>query len=231
MANLQHYFLAFGCGSVIIGTISALYQTKIKRFLAYASVSQIGLILLGLSTLSLNGFIGALVHLFIYIFTTLVFFFILINTHNLLVGRNAVYLHEVILLRKYNPGISYLLSLVLLAMAAFPPLGTFLSKVLIYISLLECKFDLMVICLLVMNVFSTLYYLRYIQDIFFFNYEGFQRLQINYLFYSVPRLKGVTVMFIFLMIALLLLPSVFPIIFANLLGFTLSCLYPFSSLS
>ena len=46
------------------GSIVAIYQTDIKRLLAYSSISQIGYILLGIALASERGLIGAIVHVF-----------------------------------------------------------------------------------------------------------------------------------------------------------------------
>ena len=50
--------------AMFIGSTVAIYQTNIKRLLAYSSISQIGYMTLGLSFASINGLTGGLVHLF-----------------------------------------------------------------------------------------------------------------------------------------------------------------------
>ena len=49
---------------MFIGAIAAFNQTDLKRLLAYSSVSQVGYMTLGLSTASLDGLTGGIVHLF-----------------------------------------------------------------------------------------------------------------------------------------------------------------------
>lgn len=49
---------------MFIGAIAAINQTDLKRLLAYSSVSQVGYMTLGLSTASLDGLTGGIVHLF-----------------------------------------------------------------------------------------------------------------------------------------------------------------------
>ena len=46
------------------GSIAAIYQTNIKRLLAYSSIAQIGYMVLGLALHNLNGLSGGMVHLF-----------------------------------------------------------------------------------------------------------------------------------------------------------------------
>ncbi len=50
--------------AMFVGSTVAIYQTNIKRLLAYSSIAQIGYMTLGLSFASINGLTGGLVHLF-----------------------------------------------------------------------------------------------------------------------------------------------------------------------
>ena len=53
-----------GLLSIVVGALFALRQTHFKRLVAYSSVSQMGYILLGLSSGTTLGFLGAMVHIF-----------------------------------------------------------------------------------------------------------------------------------------------------------------------
>ncbi len=50
--------------AIIVGSLVAIFQTNLKRMLAYSSVAQIGYIALGLSFASVTGLTAALIHLF-----------------------------------------------------------------------------------------------------------------------------------------------------------------------
>jgi multicomponent Na+:H+ antiporter subunit D len=50
--------------AVMVGSLVAVFQTNVKRMLAYSSVAQIGYMVLGISFNSVNGLTGGLVHLF-----------------------------------------------------------------------------------------------------------------------------------------------------------------------
>jgi len=50
--------------AMFVGSIAAIYQTDLKRVLAFSSVAQVGYMTLGLGFASLNGLTGGLVHLF-----------------------------------------------------------------------------------------------------------------------------------------------------------------------
>lgn len=57
-------FIVLGISGVIIASVYAVYQTNIKRLLAYSSVAQIGYMALGIGFASVSGLTATLVHLF-----------------------------------------------------------------------------------------------------------------------------------------------------------------------
>jgi NADH-quinone oxidoreductase subunit N len=57
--------------SILVGTFSALRQTKIKRFLAFSSVTHVGFLLISFSTGTLEGISSLFFYMFIYIIMTL----------------------------------------------------------------------------------------------------------------------------------------------------------------
>ena len=65
--NTLHFdviLLPLSIAAMFIGSTAAIYQTNIKRLLAYSSIAQIGYMTLGLSLNNVNGLSGGLVHLF-----------------------------------------------------------------------------------------------------------------------------------------------------------------------
>ncbi|MGC9148749.1 MAG: complex I subunit 5 family protein [Sulfolobales archaeon] len=60
--TFQYYLILWALLTMIYGGLVALFQNDYKRFLAYSSISQMGYILLGVSTLTPAGLIGAVLH-------------------------------------------------------------------------------------------------------------------------------------------------------------------------
>ena len=56
--------LLLAIAGMIIASAAAIYQTNIKRMLAYSSVAQIGYIVLGISTATVTGLAASIIHLF-----------------------------------------------------------------------------------------------------------------------------------------------------------------------
>lgn len=53
-----------GAVTLIYGALNALYQSNLRRLLAYASISHIGLVIVGISALNIQGIQGAIFQLF-----------------------------------------------------------------------------------------------------------------------------------------------------------------------
>ena len=61
--NLHWVLATLGAISVMVGAIAALAQTNLRRMLAYASLSHVGLVVMGLASLDLQGLQGAVLQL------------------------------------------------------------------------------------------------------------------------------------------------------------------------
>lgn len=60
--EFQNIVVGWALATIVYGGLAALYQSDYKRFLAYSSISQMGYILLGISTMTPAGIVGALLH-------------------------------------------------------------------------------------------------------------------------------------------------------------------------
>ncbi len=62
--TLTGVLLPLALMAMFVGSTVAIFQTNLKRMLAYSSVAQIGYIILGVSLISVSGLTGGIVHLF-----------------------------------------------------------------------------------------------------------------------------------------------------------------------
>ena len=161
-----------GLGSIIVGTFGAFYQNRLKRFLAFTSMSQIGLSLISLSCINLNPFLSIAFSIFnfiLYIFTTLIFFIIIffsLYEKNISLNENWIISFSIENLKEYNSYLTYLLTILILSMSGIPPLTGFFTKYLIF-SLLFNKFPIIIFLLLLLHLVNTYNYLRLIQIMWF----------------------------------------------------------------
>eukprot|EP01116_Phalansterium_solitarium_P017657 TRINITY_DN43_c0_g6_i3.p4 TRINITY_DN43_c0_g6~~TRINITY_DN43_c0_g6_i3.p4 ORF type:complete len:499 (+),score=-105.15 TRINITY_DN43_c0_g6_i3:8662-10158(+) len=154
-----------GVLSLYFGTFGALFQSSIKRFLAYSTISHVGFILLSISEGTNTGAIAAFVYLVVYLFINIVFFGVLIGVRRGY-GRKMENLSDLCYLQRSYPLVSVILAVNLFSVAGIPPLAGFFSKyyVLMSLMLFPClSFFLAVLA----SVVSCAYYIRFVKCMYF----------------------------------------------------------------
>jgi len=71
-----------GIISIFIGSFSALYQTKFKRFLAFSSIANLGYIALGFSCISIIGSLSLVLYILVYIINMASLIFMLLTVRD-----------------------------------------------------------------------------------------------------------------------------------------------------
>lgn len=168
--------------SLIIGTVVGLTQIKIKRLLAYSTISHIGFILLALSINSVQSIDSFIFYILQYTLTNLNTFLILIAigyllNNNILIAADSPntgdkgvhqekdinYISELKGLFFTNPILSISLTICLLSMAGTPPFLGFFSKQFVLYSAIENGYYFMSIAGILVSIISASYYLRIIR--------------------------------------------------------------------
>jgi NADH-ubiquinone oxidoreductase chain 2 len=158
--------------SLIIGTIVGLAQSKIKRLLAYSTISHIGFILLALAINTEQSIDSFLFYIIQYTITNLNTFLIILALGYII--NNSVLFNkgsekDIRLISELkgqffsNPLITLSLTLCLLSMAGTPPLMGFFSKQFVLYSAIESGYYFMAILGILVSIISASYYLRIIR--------------------------------------------------------------------
>lgn len=165
MHLFQFLFILVSLGSMVFGIIGCSRQYKIKRFLAYMSITQVGFIFLGISSCNLLGLLASFIYLILYTFMNLIFFCILLNVEHIVTRRNLIYLTDFYSFSAYNRSITKYLILVIFSMSGLPPLGGFFGKLLLYLAAMNADLDFVICFSLIIGVVSSYYYLSFIRHI------------------------------------------------------------------
>ena len=170
--SLSLFFGLIGLLSIIIGTLKAFQQFKIKRFLAYTSITHLGYIILSLSTGSYLGFFASFFYLFIYMITNILFFF------SLLIIRqysdfSLLFLNQFKMF--FNKKVLNLLFFLipLFSYAGLPPFLGFFTKFSVLIALIDFNVVLLTLSLIIYIVINGFLYLRIIKLTLFENTINF----------------------------------------------------------
>jgi NADH-quinone oxidoreductase subunit N len=152
--------------SLLVGIFGALQTNKFKRFLAYAAINQMGFILLGVFTYSID---VVLVYFIFYILTTLMIFLILLKTVSLgtVKLQEMIFISDLKTLSFYNPNIRLYLLVILFSMAGLPPFITAFTKWYILLVLLNQYFVVLCGISIILTIFSIYYYVRLVKHVFF----------------------------------------------------------------
>jgi NADH-quinone oxidoreductase subunit N len=115
--------------TIIISGIYGLYQRKIKKLLAYSSISHMVFILIPiLIDNSIFGFISSIYYFIIYIIVNILLFYVLIVIkRKYMIELNDIL--DLIFLKNGNKYLNVCLSIALLSSAGIPPFCGFFGKV------------------------------------------------------------------------------------------------------
>ena len=163
--SLKNLFLISSLLSLIIGSVVGLAQSKIKRLLAYSTISHVGFILLALAINTEQAIDSFLFYIIQYSITNLNTFLILIGLGYVLkTGYNDVkYITELKGLFFNNPLLSLSLTICLFSMAGVPPLLGFFSKQFVLYSAMQSEYYFIGLIAILTSVISASYYLKIIR--------------------------------------------------------------------
>nr|YP_009912183.1 NADH dehydrogenase subunit 2 [Dictyophora indusiata]QLD96620.1 NADH dehydrogenase subunit 2 [Dictyophora indusiata] len=170
---LKNLILLSSALSLIIGTVVGLAQTKIKRLMAYSTISHIGFLLLALALRTEQATESFIFYLIQYTITNLNTFFILLAfgfVINSIIKSNYInsdlrYITELKGQFTSNPILSLSLAICLFSMAGIPPLIGFFGKQSVLLSAIGNGYYFMAILAIIVSVISASYYLKIIKDI------------------------------------------------------------------
>ena len=173
--------------SLIIGTVLGLTQFRIKRLLAYSTISHVGFILLALSISSVESTQAFIFYLIQYSISNLNIFIILItigfslynyinkskDTQNILEANNSP-IQLISQLKGYfyiNPILSISLAITIFSFVGIPPLVGFFAKQMVLSAALDNGYIFISLVAILTSVIGAVYYLNIIKEIFFYSSE------------------------------------------------------------
>lgn len=172
------YFLAtIGIFSVFLGAYFSITQKRIKRFIIYSSISQLGFLIVSASSGTIESYAYIFFFIIIYLISSILLWgsFVRLYDYQLnlkKIKKNDYVLQPLFLIDlssyfKSNYTWSILFLSLFFSFAGIPPLSGFLSKLLIIFGLIYNQDLIIALILIVISIVSTYYYLRIIKIIFF----------------------------------------------------------------
>ena len=165
VVDWQQMLVIMAVLSIVIGNITAIAQTNLKRMLAYSTISHVGFILYGLMSASMNGFVYAMFYVVSYVLMTLAGFGIILLLSRK--GFEADQLDDLKGLNQRSPWHAFLMLIVMFSMAGVPPTLGFYAKFSVLQAALEAGYLWLVVFAVLMAVIGAFYYLRIIKLMYF----------------------------------------------------------------
>jgi NADH-ubiquinone oxidoreductase chain 2 len=173
--------------SLIIGTVVGLTQFRIKRLLAYSTISHVGFLLLALSITSIESIQAFIFYLMQYSISNLNAFVILVTIgfsfyfyvtenkeHKELLDKNNSPIQLISQLKGYfyiNPFLALSLAITIFSFAGIPPLLGFFAKQMVLSAALDSGYIFLTLIAVATSVIGGVYYLNVVKEIFFYKPE------------------------------------------------------------
>ena len=153
--------------SMILGNVVAIAQTSLKRMLAYSSIAHAGYALIGVVAASQAkevGIAGALFYIFVYMFTTMgTFTMIILLTHR---GFRGDRIADFAGLGYTHPLVAFIYIIFFLSLAGIPPMAGFVGKLVIFRAAIESGYIVLAVIGVLTSAIAAYYYFMVIKTMF-----------------------------------------------------------------
>lgn len=129
--------------------VAAIYMTKvmnIKRMFAYSGIEHMGIVMLGIAAGGI-GYYAAVLHIILHAFVKSSLFFQFNQLYRTFQSKSIQYVGNYF---KFNPAGAIVLLIGFISASAMPPSGLFVSEFLIFRSLFEAKYLILLLLVLVL---------------------------------------------------------------------------------
>jgi len=165
----QYIFIFCSLLSMILGSLGALYQKKVKRLMAYSGIANVGFLLMGVASGTIESLLGLTIFMIIYIVTTISFFSFILGTQSQKDSKLNTYISDFTNLGKTNPVLAFTVTLIMFSMVGLPPLAGFFGKMYLFLAAIQSEFYSLAIIGILSSVVAAFYYIRIIKLMFFDN--------------------------------------------------------------
>lgn len=152
----NYIILGLACVTILYGSLNAVAQDDLNRRLAYSGIAQIGYILLGISLLTENAFIGNIYHIFAHAFMKGCLF---LCAGAILLGTGKRKVSELSGIGMQMPLTMFAFTIAAVTAVGLPPFNVFVTKWYLGQGALDFEQPLFLVLLLVSSILNAAYYL------------------------------------------------------------------------
>jgi NADH-quinone oxidoreductase subunit N len=161
----RHMLAVMAILSLVIGNLTAIMQTNLKRMLAFSTISHMGFLLLGVLSGTIDGYGAGMYYVVVYVLMTLgAFGIILLLTRS---GFEAENIDDYKGLNQRNPWYAFLMLLLMFSMAGVPPTVGFYAKLSVLQSVVHIGMWWIAVIAVIFSLIGAFYYLRIVKLMYF----------------------------------------------------------------
>ena len=165
VSHWQQLIIAISIASMLLGTFAAIYQTNIKRLMAYSSIGNIGYAFVGLAAGTEEGIQGVIIYMTIYLIMTVGSFGCILSMR--VRGQMLENIEDLSGLARTNPFMGIALAAMMFSLAGIPPLAGFFGKLYVFLAAIHVGLYPLAVIGLLTSVVGAFYYLRIIKIMYF----------------------------------------------------------------
>lgn len=141
--------------TMTVGNVVAIWQTSIKRMLAYSSIAHVGYMMMGFVLLKGDGIQAILFYLLVYLVMNLGAFLVVVALSS---RMQSDHLSDYRGLISRNPMAASLMALFMLSLIGIPGLGGFVGKFYLFMATIDARYYWLVVIAALNSVISFVYY-------------------------------------------------------------------------
>jgi NADH-quinone oxidoreductase subunit N len=151
---LVHVLVALAIASMTLGNLAALVQKDLKRLLAYSAVAHAGYVLIGILSMSENGFAAAAFYAMAYLVMNFLCFLVVVKVAQ---DGGDVQVADLAGLHTRSPLLAMTMMVGVFSLGGIPPTIGFTGKFLVFTAAMENGYFYLVLIGMI-NVVVSLYY-------------------------------------------------------------------------
>jgi NADH-quinone oxidoreductase subunit N len=161
----QQIIIFISVASMLLGSFGAIYQTNIKRLMAYSAIGHIGYVLIGLAAGNQVGIRGVAIYLAIYMAAAAGTFACILCMR--VRGTMVEGIEDLRGLARTNPLLAFAMAIFMFSLAGIPPLAGFFAKLFVFQAAIEAELYTLAVIGVLTSVVGAYYYVRIVKLMYF----------------------------------------------------------------
>ena len=159
----QMILMIISAATILVGNVTAVYQTNVKRMLAYSSIAHAGYMIMAIVAMNEAASSALLFYALAYSVSSIASFTILLMVSNSSGNESIESFHG---LAKKSPFLAAMTVVSMLSLAGIPPTAGFFAKYYIFVAAMENKLIALVLIAIIGSLIGVYFYFRIIVAMF-----------------------------------------------------------------